>query len=109
MSRKANCWGNAPIESFFGTLKTELVHQREYISIGMPLGATCLPTSKAITIVSASTLPSATSPPIGQRQCPLKPVSTPPGKLTAMVGRLRRYVLFYIFLSPKPSSCLAEV
>ena len=30
MSRKGNCWDNAPIESFFGTLKTELVHQREY-------------------------------------------------------------------------------
>jgi putative transposase len=24
MSRKANCWDNAPIESFFGTMKTEL-------------------------------------------------------------------------------------
>src|SRR5947209_9339208 len=30
MSRKANCWDNAPMESFSGTLKTELVHQREY-------------------------------------------------------------------------------
>jgi transposase InsO family protein len=30
MSRKANCWDNAPMESFFGTLKTELVHQRVY-------------------------------------------------------------------------------
>jgi transposase InsO family protein len=30
MSRKANCWDNAPMESLFGTLKTELVHQREY-------------------------------------------------------------------------------
>src|SRR4051812_37478151 len=30
MSRKPNCWDNAPIESVFGTLKTELVHQREY-------------------------------------------------------------------------------
>ena len=30
MCRKANCWDNAPIESFFGTLKTELVHPREY-------------------------------------------------------------------------------
>ena len=30
MSRKANCWDNAPMESVFGTLKTELVHQREY-------------------------------------------------------------------------------
>jgi transposase InsO family protein len=30
MSRKANCWDNAPMESFFGTLKTELVHHGEY-------------------------------------------------------------------------------
>ncbi len=30
MSRKASCRDNAPMESFFGTLKTELVHQREY-------------------------------------------------------------------------------
>jgi putative transposase len=30
MSRKANCWDNAPMKSFFGTLKAELVHQREY-------------------------------------------------------------------------------
>jgi transposase InsO family protein len=28
MSRKANCWDNAPMESFFGTLKTEPVHHR---------------------------------------------------------------------------------
>src|SRR5215467_6327370 len=30
MSRKANCWDNAPMESFFGTLKTELVYQCQY-------------------------------------------------------------------------------
>ena len=30
MSRKANCWDNAPMESFFHTLKTELVHHRHY-------------------------------------------------------------------------------
>ena len=30
MSRKGNFWDNAPMESFFGTLKTELVHLREY-------------------------------------------------------------------------------
>lgn len=30
MSRKANCRDNAPMESFFGTLKTELVHYGEY-------------------------------------------------------------------------------
>jgi putative transposase len=30
MSRKANCWDNAPTESFFATLKKELVHQERY-------------------------------------------------------------------------------
>ena len=27
MSRKGNCLDNAPMESFFGSLKTELVHR----------------------------------------------------------------------------------
>jgi transposase InsO family protein len=30
MSRKGNCYDNAPIESFRGTLKTGLVHHRHY-------------------------------------------------------------------------------
>src|SRR5262249_13201139 len=30
MSRKGNCWDNAPMEGCFGTLKTELVHQACY-------------------------------------------------------------------------------
>jgi transposase InsO family protein len=30
MSRKANCWDNAPVEGFFGTLKTELAHYGEF-------------------------------------------------------------------------------
>lgn len=30
MSRKGNCYDNASVESFFGTLKTELVYQRQY-------------------------------------------------------------------------------
>jgi putative transposase len=30
MSRRANCWDNAVVESFFHTLKTELVHHRYY-------------------------------------------------------------------------------
>jgi transposase InsO family protein len=30
MSRKENRWDNAPMESCFGTLKTELVHQACY-------------------------------------------------------------------------------
>jgi transposase InsO family protein len=28
MSRRGNCWDNACVESFFGTLKRELIHQR---------------------------------------------------------------------------------
>ena len=30
MSRKGNCYDSAPVESFWGTLKTELVHHRRY-------------------------------------------------------------------------------
>ena len=30
MSRKGNCWDNAAMESFFGTLKQELVHREAY-------------------------------------------------------------------------------
>ena len=30
MSRKGDCWDNAPMESFFHTLKTERVHRRVY-------------------------------------------------------------------------------
>jgi putative transposase len=32
MSRKGNCWDNAPMESFFATLKKELVHHETYRS-----------------------------------------------------------------------------
>src|SRR3954451_11860791 len=30
MSRKGNCYDNAPMESFFGSLKTELVHRTAF-------------------------------------------------------------------------------
>ena len=30
MSRRGNCYDNAPMESFWGTLKNELVHRRRY-------------------------------------------------------------------------------
>ena len=32
MCRKGNCYDNASIESFWGTLKNELVHHRRYIT-----------------------------------------------------------------------------
>lgn len=31
MSRKGNCWDNAPMESYWGSLKTEFVHHRRFI------------------------------------------------------------------------------
>ncbi len=31
MSRKGNCWDNAVVESFFATLKTELVHRMSFV------------------------------------------------------------------------------
>lgn len=33
MSRKGNCYDNAPMESFFATLKKELVHHEKYASV----------------------------------------------------------------------------
>ena len=30
MSRRSNCWNNACVESFFGTLKCELIYHRQY-------------------------------------------------------------------------------
>ena len=32
MSRKGNCWDNSVAESFFGTLKSELIYQHKYES-----------------------------------------------------------------------------
>lgn len=32
MSRKANCWDNAPMESFWGSLKNELVYHRQFVT-----------------------------------------------------------------------------
>ena len=32
MSRKGNCWDNAPVESFFGTLKRQLVFHEKCLT-----------------------------------------------------------------------------
>jgi transposase InsO family protein len=34
MSRRANCWDNAPMESFFASLKKELIHGEDYTTRG---------------------------------------------------------------------------
>jgi transposase InsO family protein len=51
MTRKGNCYDNAPIESFFHTLKTELVHHRT-MQHGTKPDVISLPISKASIIVS---------------------------------------------------------
>ena len=32
MSRKGDCWDNAPMKSFWGSLKNELVHHRQFVT-----------------------------------------------------------------------------
>jgi putative transposase len=32
MSRRGDCWDNAPMESFFASLKKELIHHEDYRS-----------------------------------------------------------------------------
>jgi transposase InsO family protein len=39
MSRKGNCFDNAPMESFWGSLKTELVHHRNFATRAEAEGA----------------------------------------------------------------------
>lgn len=39
MSRKGDCWDNAVMESFFATLKRELVHRRQFVTREQALGA----------------------------------------------------------------------
>ncbi len=48
MSRKGNCWDNAPMESFFATLKKELVHQERYATREEG-GRACSSTSRCFT------------------------------------------------------------
>src|SRR3954462_5018849 len=54
MSRKGDCLDNAPMESFFHTLKIERVHHRIYATRPTH-GAICFNTSKASTIPAACT------------------------------------------------------
>ena len=61
MSRKGDCWDNAPMESFFGSIKTEL----EDDSVFQTRQAAKRPSSalsKASTIANACTRRSATAP-----------------------------------------------
>jgi transposase InsO family protein len=61
MSRKGNCWDNACVERFFGTLKRELVHHRHMQPVTTRHGIS-LSTLRCSIIGSAVTRPSAITP-----------------------------------------------
>ena len=41
MSRKGDCWDNAPMESFFGSLKTECLHHHKFKTRAEAKRVTC--------------------------------------------------------------------
>ena len=53
MSRRANCWDNAAMESFFKTLKVERVHLLRYDTRAQSPSSTSSTGSKASIITSA--------------------------------------------------------
>jgi transposase InsO family protein len=58
MSRSADCYDNAPMESFFHTLKTELVHHQHYATREEARRDISLLTSRDFTIERVATRPS---------------------------------------------------
>ena len=60
MSRKGNCWDNAVAESFFHTLKTELIYLEDFDTHEQPRQQ-CLNTSKCSITASAAIRRMATS------------------------------------------------
>ena len=63
MSRKGNCYDNAPVESFFASLKRELIH-RQTFATRMMLGVPCSNGSRSATTASAAIRVWDTSAPI---------------------------------------------
>ena len=61
MSRVGDCWDNAVAESFFATLKTELIHRRPWPTKARGQGRRSTTTSGRSTIRTGVTRPSVTS------------------------------------------------
>ncbi len=57
-SGRGNCWDNAVVESFFGTLKRELIHRRSWPTATKPPQPSTS-TSRSSTTVGGATRPSA--------------------------------------------------
>jgi transposase InsO family protein len=87
MSRKGNCFDNAPMESCFGTLKTELVHQACY-STRDAARHDWFAHIEGYHNVSGAIPPSAISAPNSQSAKPLDPVSTNPKKVASTINSL---------------------
>jgi len=81
MSRKGTCWDHACVESFFGTLKRELVHHRYYATRAKPR-RTSSNTLRCSTIKNVGTQPSAITPRPSMKRGGLwlNPVSTKSGE-----------------------------
>jgi putative transposase len=86
MSRKGCCYDNAPMESFFHTLKVELTHRCRFAT-REEAGARCSPISKVTIIAAVCTLPSATSRPSRRSARPHNPVSTDTGEDQFLIAR----------------------
>jgi transposase InsO family protein len=61
VGRKGQCWDNAVAESFFATMKTELIHRRAWPT--RKTASSSSTTSRAGTTPADATPPSATSAP----------------------------------------------
>jgi transposase InsO family protein len=72
MSRKADCWDNAPMESFFDSMKTELDCDDAFQTRHTAKNAIS-PSSKASTIANAFTQPSAIAYPTKWNNSPRPP------------------------------------
>jgi transposase InsO family protein len=78
MSRVGDCYDNAAMESFWGTLKTELVHPTGSTRPGRRPGGRSSSTSSAGTIAGGVTPRSATRAPNSSRQASIDDASAAP-------------------------------
>jgi transposase InsO family protein len=87
MSRKGNCWDNAVSESFFHTLKTELVHHQTYQTRDEAKQTVCLNILKSFTTASGSILLTAICR-SWTTNCSVKPLNFVSGKVLTHHARV---------------------
>ena len=96
MSRRADCWDNAPMESFFASLKKELVHDADFATRAEARAAIVeyievFYNNQAPTLVAGVRLPGGV-----RTRKTLNPVSTFRGELhphLSLVGSSMRYLV----------------